>query len=53
MRNGNADIGIVGIIAGFLIVSAIITEVTGSFMHWPFIVAGIIVGLAAVRAINR
>jgi hypothetical protein len=45
--------GIFGIIVGTLAVSAIITEVTGTYSHWPFVLLGLIVGLMAVKSINR
>ena len=45
--------GIIGIVAGFLVVSAIITLVTGTYVHWLFVVLGIVVGLSAVQSINR
>lgn len=31
----------------------IITLVTGSFIHWPFLLGGLIVGSWAVQSINR
>ena len=45
--------GIAVIIATCIAVSAIITVVTGSFVHWPFVIAGIAVGLWAVSSINK
>jgi hypothetical protein len=45
--------GIVGIVAGTLVVCVIITLVTGSYGHWLPVLLGIVVGLAAVASINR
>ncbi|MCU0981795.1 MAG: hypothetical protein MUF25_21810 [Pirellulaceae bacterium] len=45
--------GITIIIGVCLAVAAIITVVTGSFIHWLFILAGIVVGLWAVASINK
>lgn len=45
--------GIFAVVVGTLAVSVIITKVTGSVAHWPFILAGIGVGLYAVKAMNR
>jgi hypothetical protein len=44
--------GIAGIIAALLAVSAVITLVTGTYVHWPLVLLGIGVGLLAVRSIN-
>ena len=41
------------IIGACLAVAAIITAVTESFVHWPFILAGIVVGCWAVASINK
>jgi hypothetical protein len=53
MSNSDATPGIVAIILGTLVASVAITQVTGSYMHWPFVLAGIAAGLLAVRSINR
>lgn len=45
--------GIVFIVVGSLVVSVIITQVTGSYVHWLPVVLGLIVGLLTVRSINR
>ena len=45
--------GIAVIIATCIAVSAIITVVTGSYAHWPFVAAGILVGLRAVQVISK
>lgn len=45
----NPDAGINGIIAGVVGVSVIITLVTGSFIHWPIVAAGVLAGLTAAR----
>ncbi|MCY2987609.1 MAG: hypothetical protein NTY19_07060 [Planctomycetota bacterium] len=45
--------GITIIIGACLAVAAIITAVTGSYAHWPFVGAGIVVGLWAVASINK
>ena len=56
MTNSNSTPGvggIAGIVIGTIAVSVIISEVSGTYLHWPFVLLGIIVGLMAVRAINR
>ena len=45
--------GIIVFIGTCLAVSAIITLVTGSFIHWPFILAGLGMGCWAVTSINK
>ena len=45
--------GIAGIIAATIAASMMITGVTGSCIHWPFVLLGIVVGLMAVDSINR
>lgn len=45
--------GIAVIVCACIAVSWIITFVTGSWGQWPFVLAGIVVGLWAVAAINR
>ena len=45
--------GITIIIGACLAVSAIISLVTGSFIHWPFILAGLGMGCWAVGSINK
>jgi hypothetical protein len=45
--------GIIGIVAGLLVVCESITLVTGSYAQWPIVLLGITVGLMAVNAINR
>jgi len=45
--------GITIIIGACLAVAAIITVVTGSFIHWPFILAGLGMGCWAVGSINK
>jgi hypothetical protein len=45
--------GIVAIIVGTIVVSEIITEVTGTTIHWLFVIPGILMGLLAVKSINR
>lgn len=45
--------GITIIIGACLAVAAIVTVVTGSFIHWPFILAGIGMGCWAVGSINK
>ena len=41
-----------GLVALMLLASVIMTLVTGSCIHWPFVVAGIIVGLMAARSVR-
>ena len=45
--------GITIIVAACISVAGIITAVTGSFAHWPFVAAGILVGLWAVQSVNK
>lgn len=35
-----------------LVASEIITWVTGMYAHWPFVIAGIVMGLVVVTAIR-
>ena len=44
--------GIGAIVAGTVVVSTIITMVTGSFVHWPFVTAGILAGLMAAKSVR-
>ena len=44
--------GIIAIIVGVVVVSTIITLVTGSHFHWVPVAVSIVVGLWAVQAIN-
>ena len=44
--------GVATIVTGFIGASVIITLTTGSYFHWPFVVAGIFVGLMAARSIR-
>jgi hypothetical protein len=53
MSGSNATPGIVAIIAGILLVTGIMTLVTGSLFDWLFVLAGIAVGLMAFRSIGR
>lgn len=45
--------GVVGIVAGVTGMSVIITFVTETWDHWPFVIAGIIFGLFAVQSVNK
>ena len=42
-----------GLIAAILVVSELMTQITGTYWHWLFALAGIIVGLMAVKSILR
>ena len=53
MGGSSSTPGIGLLILGFLVVSEVITLATGEVIHWPFVVAGIVVGLMAVSSINR
>jgi Flp pilus assembly protein TadB len=44
--------GVIGIIVGVLVVSAVIQFVTHSLLHWVAVIAAIAVGIMAVKAIN-
>jgi len=45
--------GIIAIVASVLAVSALITLVTSTLIHWLPVTAAIIVGLLTVRVINK
>ncbi len=45
--------GVFGIVLGLLAVCAVISFVTGKWSQWPLTILGIVVGLTAVKAINR
>ena len=45
--------GIAAIVLACLGVSGVISTVTGAYVHWPFVLAGIVVGLWAVQFIHR
>ena len=49
--NSTGD-GIATIVIGFIAASTIITLTTGSVFHWPFVLAGILVGLMAARSVR-
>ena len=53
MPSSSADRGLTWIVMATIGVSAIISKVTGSYSHWPFVVLGLIVGLMAAQSINR
>jgi len=55
MRVGNSPgpAGTIVIVVACLGVSWAISFVTGSYAHWPFVLAGIVVGLLAVSSINK
>ena len=40
------------LVFAMLIASEIITQVTGMYAHWAFVIPGIIIGLVAVKAIR-
>ncbi len=45
--------GLTVIIGACIAASWIITFITGSCAHWPFVLAGIVVGLWAAASINK
>jgi len=45
--------GVVKIVALLVMSSAVITMVTGTWLHWIATIAAIVVGLLTVAAINR
>jgi hypothetical protein len=53
MGDSSSTLGIGLLILGLLVVSEIISLVTGMYAHWPFVILGIVVGLMAVSSINR
>jgi hypothetical protein len=52
MGSSSSAAGIAMIVVGILVVSEIITQVTGSVIHWPFVLLGLAVGLLAARSIR-
>ena len=52
MRRSNSG-GISGIVFAVVVVSVIITAVTGSVGHWIPIILGLVVGSMAVRSVNK
>jgi hypothetical protein len=52
MGSSSSAAGIAMIVLGVLVVSEIITQVTGSVIHWPFVLLGIVVGLMAARSVR-
>lgn len=55
MRPGNSSgpAGTIIIVVACIVVSWVISFVTGSYAHWPFVLLGLIVGLLAVSSINK
>lgn len=55
MSSSSPDVsaGVFGLVIAFLATAVIMTWVTESYAHWPFILAGILVGLWAVQSINK
>lgn len=45
--------GVAGIVAGTIVVSVIMSAVTGVHTHWPFVLLGLVVGIMAAHSINR
>ena len=52
MRRSNSG-GITGIVFAMIVVSVIITAVTGSVGHWIPIILGLIVASMAVKSIRK
>jgi hypothetical protein len=53
MGGSSSTPGIGLLILGVLVVSEIISLVTGMYAHWLFVILGIVVGLMAMSSINR
>lgn len=53
LRDSSGSAAILGIIVACLVVSCVITIVTGTWTHWIFTLAGIVAGLCAAASINR
>jgi hypothetical protein len=53
LNDSPGSAGVITIMVGCIVVSWIITFVTGSYAHWPFVLAGIVAGLLAVSSINK
>jgi len=45
--------GVVAIIVASIVVSAMITVVTGQLLHWVALALAVLVGVWAVQAINK
>jgi hypothetical protein len=52
MSNADISTGIAGIVFAFIGVATVMSMVTGTYAHWIFITAGLVVGLMAVRSIT-
>lgn len=52
-RNRPGSAGVIVIVVACLLVSSVITFVTGSYTHWAPVLAGLVVGLWAVRSISK
>jgi hypothetical protein len=52
MGNSSLASGIALLVFAMLVASEIITRVTGTYSHWPFVIAGIVMGLIAAKAIR-
>ena len=53
MPSSSSDSGVAGVVAGLLVVSAIISVVTGDFSIWLPVLLAVIVSLKAVGRIRR
>jgi len=53
MPGSSSDSGVAGIIGGLLVVSMLISVVTGDYSIWLPVLLAIIVSLKAVRRIRR
>ena len=53
MRSSSSDHGVAGIIGGLLVVSMLISVVTGDFSIWVPVLLAIVVSLRAVRSNRR
>ena len=45
--------GLLGFVAGTLMVAVVISLVTGTHAHWLFVLGAIVVGLVATRSIRN
>jgi len=53
LGSSSGSAGIAAIIGGCLATAWVVTLVTGEYAHWPFVLAGILVGLWAAQSISN
>lgn len=53
LDSSSGSTGITIIVGGCIAVASVITLTTGCYTHWVPVIAGIVVGLWAVRSISK